>query len=432
MIETLGSLALAAGHDLLGEVRSDSLESPRTPLSRVFDMEASYTGKSVSEIGSLSLTTVFGCVRVIAGSIAKTPLITYRRLPGVGKELAPDHYLYDLLRHRANPYMSAFRFKRLMQAWALLWGNAYAEMVISGRGQVIELWPWRPDRVRPSILGRDMVYTYTMADGQPVSLPSSHVFHLRGLEVDGFMGVSPIQVARQSIGLGLAAEEYGARFFGNNGRPGMVLEHPDKLSDLARQNLIASWESLHKGLQGAHRVGILEEGMKLHEVGIPPEDAQFLQTRKFQTVEICRLFGVPPHKIAELERSTNNNIEHQGLEFVQDSLGDWFANWEQEIAMSMLSEREHKSIMVGFDPSDLLRGDLKSTAEALGILRQNGFINSNDGRGRIGMNPIPDELGGNKYLVNAAFTDLAEVGEEPDANVHAVNSSDTEDNPVED
>jgi HK97 family phage portal protein len=418
MIETLGSLALKAGHDL-GEVRSDSLENPRTPLSRVFDVEPSWTGKQVSEISSLTLVPVFACVRILAGAIAKTPLNTYRRVDG-GKHLAPDHYLYDLLKHRVNPYMSAFRFKRLMQAWALLWGNAYAEIVINGRGQITELWPWRPDKVRVDVVDKDLVYTYQMASGEMISRPSSHIFHLRGLEIDGYMGLSPIAQARQSVGLGLAAEEFGAKYFANNARPGMVITHPQKLSELARKNLVESWESIHKGLQGAHRMGVLEEGMKVQEISIPLEDAQFLQTRKFQAIDICRLFGVPPHKIAELDKATFSNIEHQGLEFVQDSLGDWFANWEAEIGMAMLSDRERQSILVGFDPSNLLRGDLQSTALALASLRQNGFINTDEGRERIGENPIGAEAGGQKYIVQLNMQDLANLGTEKDPNVAGI------------
>lgn len=412
MIETLGGLMSTAGHSLAPEARSESIENPRTPLYRVFDVEPSFTGKQVTESSALTVSAVWACVRILAGAIGKLPLITYRRTEN-GREEARDHYLYDLLRHRANAHMSAFRFQRLMQTWVLLWGNAYAEMEISGRGQVTGLHPWRPDRVRTSILGDRLVYTYTMADGQPVSLPSDRIFHMRGLELDGFNGLSPIRSARQSIGLSMAAEEYGARFFGNNGRPGAVLEHPAKLGDKAAANLRESWEALHKGLQGAHRIGILEEGMKLHEVGIPPEDAQFLQTRKFQAIDICRIFGVPPHKIAELDKATFSNIEHQGLEFVQDSLGDWFANWEQEIGMAMLSERESKTIEVAFDPSALLRGDMQSQALALAALRQNGFINTDEGRHYMNRNPLPAGAGGDKYLVQLNMQELDKVGTLP-------------------
>jgi HK97 family phage portal protein len=408
MIETLGSLALQAGHDL-GAIRAESPENPRTPLTRVFDVDPTWTGRPVTELGALQVSAVWACVRILSGAIAKTPLNTYRRLPEGGKLLATDHYLFDLLRRRVNPYMSAFRFKRLMQAWCLLWGNAYAEIVISGRGQVVELWPWRPDRVRVTVSGNDLLYTYQMQSGETVTLPSSRIFHLRGLEVDGYMGLSPIQQARQSVALALAAEEYGAKFFGNNARPGVVLQHPGRLSDKAAANLRNSWNDIHQGLQGAHRLGILEEGLQIKEVGIPPEDAQFLQTRKFQAIDIARLFGVPPHKIAEMDKTSFNNIEHQSLEFKQDSCDDWFANWEQEIGMAMLSEREHQSIVVGFDASNMLAGDLKATAEALASLRQNGFINTDEGRERIGENPTGTP-GGKKYLVQLNMQDVEKVG----------------------
>lgn len=415
MIETLGSLALQAGHDL-GDLRSDSLENPRTPLSRVFDSTPSYTGKNVSEISSLQISAVWACVRILSGAVAKTPFLTYRRVDGSGKHLAPDHYLYSILKQSANPFMSAFRFKRLMQTWVLLWGNAYAEMEINGRGQITALWPWRPDRTRVTVIGNDLVYTYQMDSGETVSRPSSLMFHLRGLEVDGFMGLSPIAQARQSLGLALAAEEFGAKFFGNNGRPGMVLKHPGKLSDLARKNLIEGWEAMHKGLQGSHRMGVLEEGMEIQEISIPPEDAQFLVTRKFQISEIARWYGVPLHKLAELDKATNNNIEHQGLEFVQDSCADWFSNWEQECEHTMLSQRERGSIVLGFDPSNLTKGDFKSTAEGLAIARQNGFVNADEGREKLGMNPIGEEAGGQKYIVQLNMQELNKVGTAADPN----------------
>lgn len=419
MIETLSSLAIrATGMDISpSSAGGVSMENPRNSLARVFDTEPTFVGRSVSETSALTTSVVWRCVSIISGATAKTPTRIYRRTWN-GKQLAPDHYLHKLFCGSANPRMSSFRFFRLMQAWQLLWGNAYAEIEISGRGQILALWPMRPDRMRiMTAEDGSLLYIYQpMAQGmQPRVIDEAHMFHLRGLELDGAVGLSVIAHARQAIGLAMAAEEYGARFFGNNGRPGMVLEHPGQLSDKATANLLKSWNQLHQGLQGAHRVGVLEEGMKVHEVGIPPEDAQFLQTRQHQVVDVCRWYGVPPHKAAALERATNNNIEQQALEFVQDCMEDHFANWEAETIHTLLSQREAMTVFAEFDRAKLLKGDFKSRAEGLSILRQNGFINGDEGREDLGMNPIraaqETDTPGMKYIVQLNMQELDQVGE---------------------
>jgi HK97 family phage portal protein len=398
-----------------------SMENPRNSLARVFDYQPTYTGRQVTESSALTVSTVWACVRIIAGTVAKTPTRVFRAT-ATGKELAPDHYLYRLFCGSANPHLSSFRFFRLMQAWLLLWGNAYAEIEMNGRGQIIALWPMRPDRMRiVQTETGDVVYFYEPA-GKGLSarvIDSHHMFHLRGLETDGVVGLSVIGQARQSVSLAMAAEEYGARFFANNGRPGMVLEHPGSLSDKAKNNLLESWNAIHQGLQGAHRVGVLEEGMKLNEVGIQPEDAQFLQTRQFQVADVCRWFGVQAHKAGDLSRSTNNNIEQQAIEFVQDTMEDHFCNWEAESGHTLLSEREAKSVTVSFDRSKLLRGDFASRATGLATLRQNGFINSDEGRADFDWNPIPDGSG-QKYIVQLNMQELDQVGENAEA---AMNSA---------
>lgn len=398
-------------------VGSTSLENPRNSLARVFDMEPGFSGRIVTEASSLTNSAVWACVRIIAGTVAKTPTRVYRRTRN-GKELAPDHYLSALFSGSANQHLSSFRFFRLMQAWQLLWGNAYAEIEMNGRGQIIALWPMRPDRMR--IVQNDdgsLMYYYQPQGAWlvPRVIDEHHMFHLRGLELDGMVGLSVIGQARQSVGLALAAEEYGGRFFANNGRPGMVLEHPGALSEKAQKSLLESWNRLHQGLQGSHRVGVLEEGMKLHEVGIPPEDAQFLQTREHQVLDVCRWYGMPPHKVAALDRATNNNIEHQGLEFVSDCMEDHFANWEAETAHTLLSAREAQSVVVKFDRSKLIAGDYKSRAEGHAIYRQNGVLNGDEIREELDKNPIPaateSETPGQKFIVQLNMQPLEQVGE---------------------
>lgn len=394
------------------------VENPRNPLTAIFDIPDSPSGKRVTEQSALQITAVWRCVNIIAGAIAKTDFLPYRRTPQ-GKERATDHYLYWLLMKQANPRLSAFRFKRMMQAWVCLWGNAYAEIETNGRGQVVAFWPWRPDRVRIEGEGTTWYgefYTYTRENGEQVTLHRDDVFHLRGMETDGVKGLSPIRAARVTLGLAAAAEEYGARFFANNGRPGGVLESPTALSDPAQKRLTKNWNEIHRGIRGSHRIGILEEGLKYKDVGIPPEDMQFLQTRQFEAIDIARLFGVPPHKIAELSRATFSNIEHQGIEFVQDCLGDWFACWSSEGETQLLSVRELETIELRFWPEKLLSGDKLTRYKAYSIGRQQGWLSVNDIRDAEDMNRID---GGDTYLValnmgNAA-NDATESGDPDDA-----------------
>jgi HK97 family phage portal protein len=393
-----------------------SLENPRTSWDRIFEVEPTFTGKQVTEASALQSAAVWACVRIISSAIGKIPLTTYRQTDD-GKERATNHYLWNLLRRAPNPYMTAFRFKRMMQAWALLWGNAYAEIEISANGRVVGLWPWRPDRVRvcgdvplTDAAARDsgmgLFYSYRLNDGTEVTLPGHNILHIRGLETDGVMGLGPIKVARQTVGLDQAAQEYGARFFDNNGRPGGFLTTANKLGSEGRKNLRESFEDLHRGLRGAHRIAILEEGLKYQDVGIPPEDMQFLQTRQFQAIDIARLFGVPPHKIAELSRATFSNIEHQSIEFIQDCLGDWFENWEQEIECSLLSAREASTIFVEFNADYLMRGDILSRYRSYSLGRMGGWLSVNDVREKENMNRIE---GGDRYMEPLNMQDVAEA-----------------------
>ncbi len=393
------------------------VENPRNPLTSIFEVQESPSGKRVTEHSALQITAVWRCVNIIASAIAKTDFLPYRRT-AEGKERATNHYLFPLLMQQVNPKLSAFRFKRMMQAWLCLWGNAYAEVMMNGRGQITGFIPWRPDRVRIEGEGTTWYgdfYTYTMENGEQFTLHRDNVLHLRGLETDGIKGLSPIRAARTTLGLAAAAEEYGARFFANNGRPGGVLEAPTALSQPAQDRLTKNWNSIHRGIRGAHRIGILEEGLKYKEVGVPPEDMQFLETRQFEAIDIARLFGVPPHKIAELSRATFSNIEHQAIEFVQDCLGDWFATWSSECETQLLSERELATIELRFWPEKLLSGDKLARYRSYSIGRQQGWLSVNDIRDAEDMNRIE---GGDTYLValnmGPASNDAVESGDPDD------------------
>lgn len=355
------------------------------------------SGVSVTADNALRYAAVLACVRVLAETVASLPLITYER-DGEGSKMRADNfYLYRLLHDAPNEMLTSFEFRELLQTHLLLWGNAYAEIDFNGRGQTRALWPLRPDKMLEVRGGDDgLEYVYVRPDHKIEVLPGYRVLHLRGLGTNGLTGISPIGLARQAIGLGIAAEEYGARFFGNDARPGGVLQHPGRLGDEAFTRLRESWESRHQGLSRSHRMAILEEGMTFEEIGIPPEDAQFLETRKFQVAEIARIYRVPPHMIGDLERATFSNIEHQSLEFVIHSIRPWLVRWEQTLQERLLTSRERSRYFVEFLVDGLLRGDTQSRYQAYAVGRQNGWLSANDIRRLENMNPVEN---GDLYLV---------------------------------
>lgn len=369
-------------------------------------------GVSVSEESSLRYSAVFACVRVLAETVASLPLLTYRRM-GAGKARAPEFYLYPLLHDKPNPFMTSFEWRETMQGHLALWGNAYSSVTLDGRGRLAELWPLRPDRMEKiELKGGQLLYHYRLPNGKLERMPGWSVFHLRGLSADGLFGYSPIGMARQAVGLGLAAEEFGARFFGNDARPGGVLQHPGVLGDEAYNRLQESWESRHGGLSKSHKIAILEEGMRYEQIGIPPEDAQFLETRKFQRSEIASIFRVPPHMIGDLERATFSNIEHQSLEFVTHTIRPWLVRWEQAIQQRLMSTLEQTDYFVEFLVDGLLRGDIASRYQAYSVGRQNGWLSADDIRELENMNPLPDDQG-SMYLVPLNMVPADQVGTLP-------------------
>jgi HK97 family phage portal protein len=366
-------------------------------------------GVAVSELTSLRSSAVFGCVRILAETVASLPLPVYERLPNGGKRAAPGHPLYPVLHDLPNPEMTSFNLRETLIGHAALWGNAYCEIVSDGAGNVRELWPFRPDRMQVLRNSKgELVYVYSSQKNGNRAYPAENIFHLRGLGLNGLMGLSMIKLAAQSIGLSLATEQYGAAFFGNGAIPGGVLQHPAKLDDPAYDRLKESWEDRHQGSDRAKRVAILEEGMTYQSIGIPPEDAQFLETRKFQVTEIARIYRVPPHMLADLERASFANIEHQGIEFVTHTIRPWLVNFEQESYRSLFTKPERKRYLAEFNVDGLLRGDIASRYQAYAVGRQNGWLSANDVRRRENLNPIDD---GDVYLVPLNMIPANQVGD---------------------
>jgi HK97 family phage portal protein len=366
-------------------------------------------GASVTPSSAITNTAVLGCVMVLSQSVASLPLITYRRTSD-GKERANSHALYTVLHSLPNPEMTSFDLRETLMMHLTLWGNAYCEIEMNRRGDVLALWPMRPDRTWPARHDDGQIWYHTrLPNNQEIALPKYRVWHIRNLSVGGIMGMSPIALAREAIGLSKAGEELGSRFFANGAKPGGVLQHPGKLSDEGYNRLKSSWEARHQGLDNVNRVAILEEGMQWKDVGMPLDDAQFLETRKFQIGEIARIFRVPPHMIQDLDRATFSNIEHQGIDFVTYSLTPWLVRIEQSISRDLVGPIERNAIFAEFMIDGFLRGDIASRYSAYSIGRQWGWLSRNDIRRMENMNPIE---GGDDYLTPMNMTVL---GEEPPA-----------------
>jgi len=366
------------------------------------------SGKTVNERTAMQTSAVYACVRILAESVAGLPLHVHERTDTGGKVAKPSHPLYRLLHDEPNGEMTSFVFRETMMAHLLLWGNAYAQIIRDGRGYPTALYPLLPDRmsVERKNDGR-IVYTYQSDKGE-VKLGRENVLHIPGLGFDGLVGYSPVAMAKNAVGMSLATEEYGARFFANGANPGGVLEHPGTIKDIARVK--ESWNQGYQGSGNAHKVALLEEGMKFHQIGIPPEQAQFLETRKFQINEIARIFRVPPHMVGDLEKSSFSNIEQQSLEFVKYTLDPWVIRWEQSLGQALLLPGEKASLFIKFNLDGLLRGDYQSRMEGYSIGIQNGFLSVNDVRAWEDMNLLSDGEGGNLHVLNGNMVKLADVG----------------------
>lgn len=374
------------------------------------------SGKRVNEMSAMQMTAVYSCVRILAEAVAGLPLHLYRYTDSGSKEKAIEHPLYRLLHDEPNPEMTSFIFRETLMTHLLLWGNAYAQIVRNGKGEVLGLYPLMPNKMS---VDRDtdgrLWYTYTRSTdeaptmkGSTVKLHPYDVLHIPGLGFDGLVGYSPIAMAKNAIGMGIACEEYGARFFANGAAPGGVLEHPGTVKD--PQKIRDGWNSVYRGTGNAHKVAVLEEGMKYTPIGISPEQAQFLETRKFQINEIARIFRVPPHMVGDLEKSSFSNIEQQSLEFVKYTLEPWVIRWEQSIMRALLTEDEKKTYFAKFNLEGLLRGDYQSRMNGYAIARQNGWMSSNDIRRLENLDQIPKEDGGDLYLINGNMLPLSSAG----------------------
>ncbi|MBQ7293843.1 MAG: phage portal protein [Clostridia bacterium] len=381
-----------------------------------FYMGGSTSGKRVTEQSAMQMTAVYSCVRILSEAVAGLPLHLYKYNDKGGKEKAIEHPLYRILHDEPNPEMTSFIFRETLMTHLLLWGNAYSQIIRNGKGEIVALYPLMPNKMK---VDRDengvLYYEYTHSSDEAdtmknttVRLSSYDVLHIPGLGFDGLVGYSPIAMAKNAIGMAIACEEYGAKFFANGAAPSGVLEHPGVIKD--PQRVRDSWQSTYGGTANSHRVAVLEEGMKYTPISISPEQAQFLETRKFQINEIARIFRVPPHMVGDLEKSSFSNIEQQSLEFVKYTLDPWVIRWEQALSRALFTEEEKTSMFIKFNLEGLLRGDYVSRMNGYATARQNGWMSANDIRELENLDLIPDEQGGNLYLINGSMLPLKNAG----------------------
>lgn len=394
---------------LAGPARADTSRGPAddywyTPLGL-----ATAAGVRVTADTALKLSAVWRCTQILCGAVAMLPLNVYQRRSDGGKDKSTSHPLWDVLHRQPNRWQTSHEWRALMQHHLLMRGNGYNRIVPGPRGAVDQLVPLHPDAVTPEQQDNgDIKYRVRMGDGSTQTLFPDEVFHLRGLSDNGVVGMGVLDSARETLGIGLAQEQFAARFFSQSAKPGVVLKHPGQLTDQALAHLKESWMAAQGGIGNAHKPAILEEGLDLKElsVGLTAEQAQLIESREFTISDIARWFGIPPHMIGETTKETSwgTGIESMSIGFVIYTLLPWLSAWEQRI--------EHHLILapnlyfVEFVVDGLLRGDAKSRAEAFQVMRQNGVISANEWRAMENLNPIADGSG-NAYWRPANFVDAS-------------------------
>jgi len=379
-------------------IRNLGLSDPKAWNPSLWNMVGtqSLSGETVTEATALTYSAIWNAVTLYSGTISTLPLHLLRQ--NQQKTLhVEEKKLYRVLHDQFNPYMSAQIGREVMIAHLLLWGNAYAEIVRNGYGEIVELWPITPNRVRPYIEDSQIFYEIQL-DSEKVTLPYEKVLHIPGLGFDGFVGYSVVSMARKSFGLSMAMETFGSLYFGQGTHVGRILKHPGKLDDKARSNLKESFAGTSEGLAKAHKLMVLEEGMTLEKIGVDAEDAQFLQSRTFQISEIARWFNVPPHRLKELDRSTNNNIESEQISWVTDSIMPVAIRLESGYNMQLLSqdERYKQKIFTRHNLDGLMRGSPKVRAEYYRVMFSIGAMSINMIAEKEGWDPI--ENGDERFI----------------------------------
>ena len=381
----------------------------------------SIAGAHITPENALRISGWYACLRIISSAVGKTPRITYRRLANdKGKNRAINHPVYGILHDQPNPFMTPMEFFKLGQLCLLSWGNSFSAIERNGGGEVTALWPMHPSRVRIQVTYNDngtprrIWYFHYPQNGGEQRLPMESVLHVRGMSCDGILGYSPVDLMREALGLAKIEEEYRARFFSNDARPGAIVEYPGNMSDQAFERYKRDWTETYAGLGNKFKIGFLEQGLKWHDVGLPPQTAQFIEGRQFQLEELARITGVPLVLLQSTEKTTSwgSGVAEIKRAFLENCLLDWFVEWEQRLTASLFTPGERKIYFVEHELKNYLRGDPKAEAEVLQIMRRNGIINGDQWAAIVNMNPLPDKLG-EKYIVEGNMTLLEKVGQEP-------------------
>lgn len=355
------------------------------------------SGVLVTPETALTQGVVRACVTLLAESVAQLPCELYRREDDSRKR-ATEHPLYDIVHASPNQKDTSFEFNELRMGHLGLRGNSYSLIDRDGSGYITELIPVNPDKIAV-LKGPDALPYYQLRDGSNQILPMRMVHHVKAFSLDGYLGLSPIQTNPDSIGLAMAVDEHAGRVFANGTTLSGVIERPAESKAIGDQKVVNaildSFTSRHSGLRNSFSVAMLQEGMQYKQLAMNNEQAQLLESRKYGAIEICRLYKIPPHMIGELERATNNNIEHQGLQFVIYTLLPWVKRIEAAMMRDLLLPQERKDLYIEFNLSGLLRADQKSRYESYALGRQWGWLSVNDIRRLENLPPIP---GGDIYL----------------------------------
>jgi HK97 family phage portal protein len=391
-----------------------SFENPATPLSDpdnwlvdVMGGGKADSGVEVNAGSALRYSPLWRAVNLIAKDVARIPLYVYRRV-GEGLEKDPTHPAYRLLRYKSSQEMVAFQLKLVLTADAVLQGNGFGGILRRGDGSPREIVRMNPLSTRVERLDSGRLVYVTRVDSEELPIAPRNVLHIKGMG-DGLMGKSLIDVAKDSIGLGLGAEKYGSKYFAEGARPSLALEHSGTLSAGAQARIRNSWVRIHGGLDNAHKPAILEEGMQLKPFGLTNEQSQFLETRQFQARDVANWTGVPPHKLGDTTHTSYNSLEQEEQRYLDEALEPWFSTWEAEIWDKLLREREKRenTHVIEFVRQALLRVDYAARIEGYVKMVTNGLMSRNEIRGRENLNPVP---GGDEFMTPLNMSPPGEKG----------------------
>ncbi|TVQ38488.1 MAG: phage portal protein [Spirochaetaceae bacterium] len=374
--------------------RAQTLGELDTWMDRLMSGGPSSSGADVTGETAVNFTSFFSGVFQISQTIASCDTYLYRTERDGSRHIWPQHPLYRVLKLRPNARMDAFRWKEAMQHHAIVWGNGYSVKMVDGSGRVNGLWLLNPERTRVEQEDDgELVYIVRESTGEEFRYSQDQIFHLAGFGFNGVQGYPLLQIHREAIGLGLSQQAFTGRFISNGTHLGGILKHPAKLSDPAHERLRESWPQQYGGAAKAGTTAILEEGMDYQTVGMPLADAQFLESKVFQTQEMARILNISPYKLKDYSHATFSNVEHLGIEYATDTIRPWAERWEAAIDTQLLSESEQLVASSEFDLAGIQRGDVVTMNRGFQIARNGGWMNADEIRQRQGMNKIGDNAG---------------------------------------